>query len=264
MENKATTGLVGIFDSGVGGLSVVKALRKVLAQTSFVYFGDTARFPYGGKSPATICRYAVENTQFLISKGAEVIVVGCNTATSVALPTLQKSFSLPIFGVIEPAAKKASTLTKTGRIGVIGTARTIKSKSYTKAIHSLLPEAEVFSHPCPLLVSIIEEGSPSKEIERLVVREYLRPLKQRNIDTLLLGCTHYALLTPLIQEELGADVAIIDPAETVAEAVSRALSLVSQKNPSCRFFASDDPSRFKRIGEVFLGMKMGSVSRYTS
>jgi glutamate racemase len=253
--------LVGVFDSGLGGLSVVRALQERLPSTSFVYFGDTARFPYGTKSPATIRRYSLENTSFLLSKGAQVVVIGCNTATSVALDTVRKKFSVPIFGVIEPAAKKAASVTKIGRIGVIGTTRTIKSQSYKKAITRLLPEADVFSLATPLLVTLIEDGSPSQHITRQIVREYVRPLKNQNIDTLLLGCTHYSLLGTLLQEEIGEHVTIIDPAQTSAEALVDSLFFTSQEHPKNHFFASDDPTRFKKVGELFLGVKMGAVSK---
>jgi glutamate racemase len=162
--------------------------------------------------------------------------------------------------VIEPAAKKAASLTKNGRIGVIGTIRTIKSQSYNKAIERLLPEACVFSTAAPLLVSLIEDGSPSHTITRDIVREYLRPLKMQKIDTLLLGCTHYSLLRNLIQEEIGDAVSIIDPADSIAEALCETLSFSQKDNPKYQFFASDDPTRFKKVGELFLGMKMEAIS----
>ena len=252
--------IIGVFDSGLGGLTVVKALSTMSPGIPLIYYGDTARFPYGTKSAETVIRYAIENTEFLIKQGAQIIVVACNTATAVALEQLQSRFSIPVYGVIDPAAKYAATISKTGNIGVIGTSRTIKTKSYTKAILKLLPNAHVTAVACPLLVSLIEEGSPSKEAERLLVHEYLLPLKKNNIDTLLLGCTHYPLLESLIREEMGPGVAIVDPAKTCAELI--AASLPSQQTSSSsayRFFASDDAGRFKDVGEAFLGMKMGKV-----
>lgn len=259
-EDVPTTPVIGIFDSGLGGLTVVKALRERSPDLSLVYFGDTARFPYGTKSAATIIRYAIENTSFLIDQGAQIIIVACNTATAVALPPLQSLFSIPIFGVIDPAARRAVEMTKTGNIGVIGTSRTIKTRSYTTAILSLLPQAHVTAVACPLLVSVIEDGSPSEEIKRLIIREYLRPLKRKNIDTLLLGCTHYPLVESLIREELGDRVTIVDPAQTCAEIiVAKHLYPNSTTPPSYRFFASDDAIRFRAIGEAFLGMKIGKV-----
>ena len=218
-EKASSTPVIGVFDSGIGGLTVVKALIEKTHSLSLVYLGDTARFPYGTKSAATIVRYAIENTSFLIDQGAQIIIVACNTATAVALPCLQSLFSIPVYGVIEPAALRAVKLTKNGNIGVIGTNRTIKTRSYTKAILRLLPEAQVTALACPLLVSLIEDGCPTVEIKKLIVREYLRPLLGKNIDTLLLGCTHYPLIESLIQEELGNAVTIVDPAKTCAEIV---------------------------------------------
>lgn len=258
-ENKNEPLEIGVFDSGLGGLSVIKALSQAIQGASFIYFGDTARFPYGTKSAETITRYSIENTQFLINQGAKAIVIACNTATSVALPYLCTQFSVPIFGVINPAAKKAISVTKNGSIGVIGTTRTIKTNSYKTALLKLLPQASIISVACPLLVSIIEEGCPSKDAERLIIREYLRPIKDNHIDTLLLGCTHYSHMRDLLQEELGNTVTIIDPAESCAEEVSAAFSPCHSKERQFRFFASDDQTRFKEAGETFLGMKMGSV-----
>jgi glutamate racemase len=252
--------VIGVFDSGLGGLTVVKALTEKSPELSLVYFGDTARFPYGTKSAETVIKYAIENTSFLLSQGAHAIVVACNTATAVALTRLQNLFSCPVYGVIEPAARRAVEETKTGSIGVIGTRRTIQTQSYTHAIHRLLPEARVTALACPLLVSLIEEGCPSEEIRRLVVREYLIPLKQQNIDTLLLGCTHYPLIQSLIQEEMGNSVAIVDPAQACAEVVAASLPQHRRASLSeLRFFASDDTSRFKTVGEAFLGVQIEKV-----
>jgi glutamate racemase len=251
--------VIGVFDSGLGGLTVVKALACRAPGIPLVYFGDTARFPYGTKSAETIVRYSKENTAFLLKQGAEIIVVACNTASAVALNHLQAAFSVPVYGVIDPAAQKAVEMTKTGRIGVIGTRRTIKSKSYTKAIIGLLPEAQVTAVACPLLVSLIEEGCPSQEAQRLLLREYLRPMKRDCIDTLLLGCTHYPLMEEMIQEEMGADVSIVDPAKTCAALIAPTIPAEKGAASDYRFFASDDASRFKAIGEAFLGMKMGKV-----
>lgn len=260
MKQKDSPLEIGVFDSGLGGLSVIKALSRTIQEASFIYFGDTARFPYGTKSAETITRYSIENTQFLINQGAQAVVIACNTATSVALPTLCAQFSIPIFGVIDPAAKKAASVTKNGCIGVIGTTRTIKTNSYETALLKVLPQAQVSSVACPLLVSIVEEGCPSKDAVRLIIREYLRPLKNKGVDTLLLGCTHYPLMRDLLQEEMGSSVTIIDPAESCAEEVSSVFAhSCRDKRRQFRFFASDDQVRFKDAGEAFLGMKMGSV-----
>ena len=261
-EQPPSPPIIGVFDSGLGGLTVVKALIDRSPDFSLVYFGDTARFPYGTKSAETVIRYAIENTSFLIDQGATIIIVACNTATAVALPRLQSLFSTPIYGVIAPAAARAVAVTKTGNIGVIGTSRTIKSRSYTKAILQLLPEAHVTALACPLLVSLIEDGAPSEAIKKLIVSEYLRPLQQKNIDTLLLGCTHYPLIETLIQEELGSSVAIVDPAKACAEIVCPSIPCNSTTT-TYRFFASDDTHRFKAIGEAFLGIKIGKVYTQT-
>ena len=252
--------VIGVFDSGFGGLTVVKALISQMPGFPIVYFGDTARFPYGTKSAETIVRYAHENAKFLISQGAQVIVVACNTATATALKSLQNSLPIPVFGVIEPAAEQAAKVSKSGRIGVIATTRTIKTQSYTQSILKHFPGADVTAIACPLLVSMIEDDCPSNEAKRLVVREYLRPLKENNVDTLLLGCTHYPLLEPLIREEMGPEVVIVDPAQTCATLVAASLShLPTQATPQHRFFASDDADRFKTIGESILGVSIPFV-----
>lgn len=254
---------VGVFDSGLGGLTVVKALAEQIPNLSFVYFGDTARFPYGTKTAETVSRYAIENTIFLLEHGAKVIIVACNTATSVALDRLKGMFSVPIFGVIEPAAKRAAEVSTSGRIGVIATMRTIKSKSYEKAILAHAPQVQVFSQACPLLVSLIEDGCPDEEASRLIIRAYLTPLKRKKIDTLLLGCTHYPLLHNLIREEVGETVCIIDPATTLAEEVFPYLPS-SGSQGTYHFFASDDPERFRKIGGKFLGKSMMPVKVFST
>ena len=254
--------VVGVFDSGLGGLTVVKALLAQAPGLPIVYFGDTARFPYGNKSAETIVRYAHENARFLISQGAQVIVIACNTATATALSSLQNALPIPVFGVIEPASKEAVRRTSSGRIGVIATTRTIKTQSYTNAILRYLPEANVTAVACPLLVSMIEDGCPSDEAKRLVVREYLRPMKESRVDTLLLGCTHYPLIDSFIREEMGPQVAIIDSAQSCAALVAtRFLLLRFLAQPRHRFFASDDTERFQAIGEGILGVKIPFVDR---
>ena len=254
--------VVGIFDSGLGGLTVVKALLAKAPALPIIYFGDTARFPYGTKSAETVIRYAHENVRFLVDHGAEVIVVACNTATATALASLQGAFPVPVYGVIEPAAEQAARVTKSGRIGVIGTTRTIKTQSYTQSILQRLPKAFVTAIACPLLVSMIEDDCPSDEAKRLVIREYLRPLKENNVDTLLLGCTHYPLLEPLIRDEMGPHVAIVDPAQSCATLIATTLPpLPTRTPPRHRFFASDDTDRFQAIGESILGTKIPFVER---
>ncbi len=250
---------IGIFDSGVGGLTVFKSLSETFPQTSIIYFGDTARFPYGTKSEATVARYAIENTQFLIDQGAKAIVVACNTATASALPQLQEKFSIPIVGVIEGAAQRAVEISTNGRIGVIGTSRTVKSGSYQKAILQRMQEAEVFSYACPLLVAAIEDGALPQQIVQSILAHYLRPLKRLKIDTLILGCTHYPLMRTQIELEMGEQVQIIDPAQLCAKSLISHIHDVDGSSPEYRFFVSDDPPRFRKLGQLFLKEKMGKV-----
>lgn len=251
---------IGLFDSGVGGLTVLKELISQLPNKSYIYFGDTARFPYGGKSQETIIRYSIENSLFLLEKGVDLIAVACHTATSLALSELQNSFSIPILGVIDPAVDKMVATTKNRRLGVIGTRATISSGMYQKALAERLPDAAIFACACPLFVSLIEEQVTSQEILRLVVKETLAPLKDKNIDTLLLGCTHYPLLADVIQAEVGPDVQLVNPAKTFSERLAE-LPLKESPTADPCFYVSDDPERFRAIGEAFLGFKMPHIER---
>lgn len=209
--------MIGIFDSGVGGMTVAKAVEELLPDYRLVYFGDLARTPYGSKSQETIIKYAIENTEFLLSHGAKIIIIACNSAASIATDILQKRFDLPIFEVITPAIYKAVTATVSGRIGVIGTRATIRSKVYEKKIKQSVPELQVFSQPCPLLVPLVEEGWLSARETKMILRRYLHPLKTKQVDTLVLGCTHYPLLKDLISQRMGQKVTLIDSSEAVAE-----------------------------------------------
>ena len=208
--------MIGIFDSGVGGMTVAKAIEKTLPEYRLVYFGDLARTPYGSKSPETIIRYARENTEFLISKGAKLIIIACNSAASVATETLKEEFDLPIFEVISPAIKKAVATSKTGRIGIIGTRATITSGVYEKKIRQQNSSFKVYSTPCPLLVPLVEEGWFEKRETKMILRRYLHPLKLKQVDSLVLGCTHYPLLKDLIRPRIGKRVKVIDSSEEVA------------------------------------------------
>lgn len=251
---------IGLFDSGVGGLTVLKELIASMPHESYVYFGDTARFPYGGKSQDTIIRYSIENSSFLIDQGVELIAVACHTATSLALKTLQNTFSIPVLGVIEPAVEKMIATTQNKRLGVIGTRATIASGMYQTELLKQIPDATITACACPLFVSLIEEQITSCDILRLVIKETLKPLKGKNIDTLLLGCTHYPLLADLIQEEMGPDVQLVNPAKTFTEKLKNVKLQQTPKGDS-QFFVSDDPERFRAIGEAFLGIPMHSVQR---
>ena len=232
-----------------------------------IYLGDTARVPYGTKSPTTVLRYALEAAAFLVSQRVKMLVVACNTASAVALPALVERFSLPVVGVIEPGARRAASLTRNRRVGVIGTEGTVKSGAYARALQSLDPRIEVFSAPCPLFVPLAEEGWAEHPVAQLVAREYLAPLMARGIDTLVLGCTHYPLLKKTLHGVLGDDVILVDSAEETARTVEQELRsrqlLRRRESDGHRFFVTDIPERFERVGGAFLGealCRVGQVS----
>jgi len=208
--------MIGIFDSGVGGMTVARAVEQALPDHRLIYFGDLARTPYGSKSPETITNYARQNSRFLIEQGAKLIIIACNTAASIASDTLRNEFDLPIFEVITPAVAKSVATTRSGRIGVIGTRATINSNVYEKKICALADKAKVFSQPCPLLAPLVEEGWLNKRETKMILRRYLAPLKRQQVDTLVLGCTHYPLLTKLIQPRIGKRTRVIDSSHEVA------------------------------------------------
>ncbi len=255
---------IGIFDSGVGGLTVLREIIRVLPQEDTVYFGDTARVPYGTKSPETVTRYAGEIASFLLKRDIKLLVVACNTASAVALPSLKRMLSIPVVGVIEPGARRAAEVTRSGRIGVIGTAGTIRSSAYTRAIKRLKPDAEVLTRACPLFVSLAEEGWVDNQVARLTAQTYLQELKDAAVDTLVLGCTHYPLLKPLIAEVMGPEVALVDSAEETARTVAAILSDKKLLRPEAEkgnhhFYVSDIPAGFIRAGNRFLGGRLGDV-----
>ena len=257
---------IGVFDSGIGGLTVVKALIEDLPGESIVYFGDTARVPYGTKSKSTIVRFSLENVEFLLRYGVKCIVIACNTSSSWALPTLRKYFKVPIVGVIRPGAVAAVRATRTKRVGVIGTSATINSGAYEAAIKRIDPDITVVSASCPLFVPLVEEGWLDGAICRAIVEQYLAPLKQQGIDTLILGCTHYPLLAATIQEVLGDEVTLVDSARQTAIEVRGLLTgtdALVQRNglPRYRFFVTDEPTHFNRVGHRFLSQVTGSVER---
>jgi glutamate racemase len=255
---------VGIFDSGVGGLTVLRELTKVLPQEDTIYFGDTARVPYGTKSPETVTRYAREITAFLVRRDIKLLVVACNTASAVALPSLKRHFSIPVVGVIEPGARRAVEVTRSGRIGVIGTAGTIRSSAYTRAIKRLNPAAEVLTKACPLFVPLAEEGWVDNQVARLTAQTYLQELKDAGVDTLVLGCTHYPLLKPVIAEVMGAGVTLVDSAAETARTVAGILRRKKLLRPASEagnhhYYVSDIPAGFIRVGNRFLGGRLGDV-----
>jgi glutamate racemase len=260
---------IGVFDSGIGGLTVVRQLRRVMPREDFVYLGDTARVPYGTKSPGTIVRFACEDTQFLVNEGVKAVVVACNTASAWAIPTLERSFNVPIFGVILPGAKAALEKTRAGRIGIIGTTSTIRSQAYVKAILARDDSVKIVARSCPLLVPLIEEGWVKHKVTRTVLKEYLAPLLKHRIDALVLGCTHYPLLKPLLTEVAGRKVRLVDSAEACADHVFERLQtmklLASRRRRPGVFlpFVTDEVERFNELSERFLGFPGGRAVQVT-
>ena len=258
---------IGVFDSGVGGLTVLRELVRTLPQEMFVYIGDTARVPYGTKSRETVTRYAIEIANHLIVQhDIKMLVVACNTASSLSLPVLRKIYKIPVVGMVDPCVRRAAALPLRSSIGVIGTAGTIRSGAYDEALRSAIPGGEVRSLACPLFVSLVEEGVTSNAIARAVVAEYLEPFRQQPPDSLILGCTHYPVLKEPIAEFLGEGVTLIDSGEEAAHVVDILLSEsdLKRRNDSVgevRFLVTDDPDRFVAVGERFYGGSMGAVER---
>ena len=249
---------IGIFDSGIGGLTVFKSIMDKMPDEKLIYFGDTAHVPYGTKSHKQIRAYAMQDVKFLTQFNLKALVIACNTADSVASQTLKENFDLPIFGVIEPASKKAALMTENGRIGVMATAATCKSGSYQEMIHKYNPKAKVFPLACPLLVPLVEDGRFKKDdkVVQLILTEYLDSLKEHDVDTIVLGCTHYPLLEDAIKS-LVPDINVISSSEAAAEHLSHGLiemSLDSQGTKSeYRYYVSDDPEHFKENAGTFMG-----------
>jgi glutamate racemase len=257
---------IGIFDSGVGGLTVYRALHERLPNERFVYLGDTARVPYGTKSLATVERYAVENSKFLEAHGIKLLVVACNSASALALPAIRRSVSVPVVGVIEPGARAAITAAAGQRIGVIATEATVNSRAYAQAIEAVDPSAEVFEQACPLFVSLAEEGWADSDVALTVAREYLSELRNKSIGSLVLGCTHYPILQNAIRASIGSGVKLIDSGEATAteiESVLERLGLANEKKSFDQerqlcddldhFYVTDAAERFSKVAERFLG-----------
>ena len=252
---------IGIFDSGIGGLTVARAIFERLPGESTVYFGDTARVPYGPKSPETVRRYSLEILHWLLAQQVKAVVVACNTSTAHALDTLQAESPVPVIGVIEPGAGAAAGAGGDRPIGVIGTAGTIASNAYAKAIRRSRPEARVEQRACPLFVPLVEEGWFEHPAAELIAREYLAPLTAAGIGALVLGCTHYPLLKPLLQRVLGPDVRLIDSGEETARVVvssirDRGLEAPAGGPATHRFVVSDDEARFRQVGARFIGDRL--------
>jgi glutamate racemase len=255
---------IGVFDSGIGGLTVVKRLASVLPKESIVYFGDTARVPYGSKSNSTVVDYSIQNTNFLLHKNVKAVVVACNTASSIAIPDLRKAFNVPVIGVILPGADMACKETKNRKVGVIGTRATIGNKAYSRAIKELDNQIEVFEKACPLFVPIAEEGWIHHKATYEIAEEYLKELREKDIDTLVLGCTHYPILADVIQEVIGNDVKLIDSGIATAEVVKDEIKRIGLETNSGVFgnldlYVSDIPTTFKQVAELFLGQSISEV-----
>lgn len=252
---------IGVFDSGIGGLTVVRALMERLPYENIVYFGDTARVPYGIKSVETISHFTTQIAQFLLEKEVKLLIIACNTMAAVAAQVVRDLSPVPVLDVIDAGAVAARDGKK---IGVIGTPTTINSNAYARAIHEHAPESRIHSQACALFVPLVEEGWLDHEVTRLTAREYLRPLLTEKIDTLVLGCTHYPLLKPLLQEVAGAGVRLVDSAEAMAEQAAAALELKGLANagpaqPRYDYYVTDVPLRFQTIGERFLGRSLSHV-----
>jgi glutamate racemase len=252
---------IGIFDSGIGGLTVARAIYDRLPHESTIYFGDTARVPYGPKSPETVRRYSLEILDWLLRQDVKAVVVACNTSTAHALAALQQATAVPVIGVIEPGARAAVAARRRGAIGVIGTAGTIHSNAYARSIQALAPGVRVEQQACPLFVPLVEEGWFAHPAAELIAEEYLKPVRESSVDVLVLGCTHYPLLKPLLRRVMGEDVALIDSGEQTALILDETLKregLEAGKGRAAthRFAVSDDEPRFRQVGSRFIGERL--------
>ncbi|MFN2421019.1 MAG: glutamate racemase [Gemmatimonadota bacterium] len=259
---------IGVFDSGIGGLTVMHALMERLPHESLIYFGDTARVPYGPKSRDTVTRFSIENVDLLTGYGVKAIVVACNTATARALPVLRQRFDLPIVGVVGPGARAGAAATRSGHVGVIGTHGTVESGAYETSLKAIRSELVVVSRACPLFVPLAEEGMIDHPATRLIASDYLGPFREDGVDTLILGCTHYPLLKGVIGEIVGDGVTLIDSAEETARETAELLAARSlareEGHPEYRYLVSDLPEQFLRVGQRFLGARVGAVEVVTA
>ncbi len=261
---------IGVFDSGIGGLTVVRALMDRLPFENLIYFGDTARVPYGIKSVETIQSFSAQIADYLMARQVKLLVVACNTMAAVASEVIKARVNVPVLDVIDAGARAAVAVSDRHAIGVIGTPTTINSNAYARSIQALRPDVRVYSQACPLFVPLVEEGWLDHEVTRLTAREYMKPVFVENIDTLVLGCTHYPLLKPLLQDVVGSSVRLVDSALTVAEQAAGLLQAMDLANPqrsqpSYRYVVTDIPLRFQALGSLFLGRDMPAVemARFT-
>ncbi|RLC45907.1 MAG: glutamate racemase [Candidatus Cloacimonadota bacterium] len=253
---------IGIFDSGVGGLTVFKSIREKLPAEHIIYFGDTARVPYGPKSKDTVIKYSIQNALFLMQYNIKCLVVACNTSSSVALPVLANRFDVPIIGVIRPGAEKAVSITKNKKIGIIGTERTIRSRAYAHEIKEIDANCQVFSKACPLFVPLVEESWANRPETKSIAKDYLQVLLKKDIDTLILGCTHYPILKPIIEDIVGKKVKIIDSAQAVADMITQeiAISKNGKLKGKNKFFVSDNIKKFVTIGRNIINCEIEDIS----
>ena len=259
---------LGVFDSGIGGLTVVRELLRLLPEEELVYYGDVARLPYGNKSPETITRFSREIIDFLVAKDVKAIVVACNTASALALPALEGTLPVPVIGVIESGARAAAETSRTGKVGVIATASTVRSGAYTKALHERRTDLDVYERACPLFVPLVEEGWIDHKVTHEVAEEYLAPLEHHDLDTLILGCTHYPLLKKVIGEVMGEGVRLVDSGEETARTVVELLDHEGLRAPGGRapvhaLYLSDLPAAFTGTAERFLGRALPPVEVVT-
>lgn len=264
MTNDTKRAPIGVFDSGIGGLTVVREIIRRLPRENIIYLGDTARVPYGTKSSRTVIAYSLHNAGFLLSRGIKMLVVACNTSSAVSLPSLSRELEIPVIGVIGPGAKKAGEATKSGRVGVIGTPSTIKSSAYKKALEAISPHIEIYSRACPLFVPLAEEGWTEGEISELIAKEYLAPFKEYDIDVLVLGCTHYPLLKTTIQKVMGDGITLVDSAEETAKEIESMLHERDLLNdgtgaPAREYYLTDVSDTFVSVAGRFLGEKIENI-----
>jgi glutamate racemase len=255
------TNPIGIFDSGIGGLTVLKAVSRLMPNENIVYFGDTARVPYGSKSNDTVIEYSIQAANFLLRKNIKLLVVACNTASSVAMKELKRFLTIPVIGMIEPGAKTALQVSKNGIIGVIGTRATINNKAYSNELKKLNTKIKVYEKACPLFVPLAEEGWIDHKATQLIAKEYLSELREKKIDSLVLGCTHYPILIDTIKKVIGKNVKLIDSGTPAARLVEDYLNGRQLRNQSVHqgnseFYVSDVPAKFREVAERFLGRKI--------
>lgn len=257
MEKRA----IGIFDSGVGGLTVFKSIREYFPNEDIIYFGDTARVPYGPKSKHTVINYSIQNTRFLLQQNIKLLVIACNTSSAVAIPSLQSMTDIPVIGVIVPGAEEAISLSNGGRIGIIGTDGTINSGAYKKELLKLRVDLEIFSQPCPLFVSLVEEGWLDTEVTKLVIEDYLSELKDKNIDTLILGCTHYPVLKKAINAFFSGKVNLVDSSHAIIKHIKPFIKDKSTTKGKDLFYVSDNELKFSKIADMILEKKITNLKK---